>query len=171
MTSTPCADPTCGYCASGFLTWVPDPQGRAGSDAVGGCTDRGEDACRRPQRRRREAQDRVVELLDAVHGIPSARSRFHDYPSHFSGGMMQRALIVDALVTNPALLVADNVTQAARRHRGCAGNPADEGTDDLVFDTAVLFVSSSLPVAPRSMFADPGDGMRAGSSRSSRPRI
>ncbi|MEZ0219668.1 MAG: ABC transporter ATP-binding protein [Tardiphaga sp.] len=98
-----------------------------------------------PNVSRREAQDRVVELLDAVR-IPSARSRFHDYPSHFSGGMMQRALIVDALVTNPALLVADNVTQ-----------PLDVTVAAQVirlmkelttsFDTAVLFVSSSLPVA------------------------
>ncbi len=48
-------------------------------------------------------------LLDAVR-IPSAKARFHDYPSQFSGGMMQRALIVDAMISDPALLVADNVT-------------------------------------------------------------
>ncbi|MDI4235452.1 ABC transporter ATP-binding protein [Bradyrhizobium sp. Arg237L] len=93
---------------------------------------------------RREAEGRVVELLDAVR-IPSARNRFHDYPSQFSGGMMQRALIVDALVTNPALLVADNVTQ-----------PLDVTVAAQVirlmkeltttFNTAVLFISSSLPV-------------------------
>jgi peptide/nickel transport system ATP-binding protein len=92
-----------------------------------------------------EAETRVISLLEAVR-IPSARSRFHDYPSQFSGGMMQRALIVDALVTNPALLVADNVTQpldvtvAAQVIR-----LMKELTDD--FDTAVLFVSSSLPIA------------------------
>jgi peptide/nickel transport system ATP-binding protein len=93
----------------------------------------------------RHAAARVIELLDAVR-IPSARNRFHDYPSQFSGGMMQRALIVDALVTNPALLVADNVTQ-----------PLDVTVAAQVirlmkelattFDTAVLFVSSSLPIA------------------------
>lgn len=93
---------------------------------------------------RRQAEDRVIELLDAVR-IPSARSRFHDYPSQFSGGMMQRALIVDALVTNPAVLVADNVTQpldvtvAAQVIR-----LIKELTDQ--FDTAVLFISSSLPM-------------------------
>jgi peptide/nickel transport system ATP-binding protein len=92
-----------------------------------------------------EAEKRVISLLEAVR-IPSAHSRFHDYPSQFSGGMMQRALIVDALVTNPALLVADNVTQpldvtvAAQVIR-----LMKELTDD--FDTAVLFVSSSLPIA------------------------
>jgi peptide/nickel transport system ATP-binding protein len=98
-----------------------------------------------PGTSRRTAERRVIELLDAVR-IPSARNRFHDYPAQFSGGMMQRALIVDALVTNPALLVADNVTQ-----------PLDVTVAAQVirlmkeltttFDTAVLFVSSSLPVA------------------------
>ncbi|MDX3925802.1 MAG: ABC transporter ATP-binding protein [Shinella sp.] len=98
-----------------------------------------------PGTSRKEAENRAVELLEAVR-IPSARSRFHDYPSQFSGGMMQRALIVDALVTNPALLVADNVTQpldvtvAAQVIR-----LMKELTD--TFNTAVLFVSSSLPVA------------------------
>ena len=38
----------------------------------------------------------VIDLLDAVR-IPSARSRFDEYPFQFSGGMMQRAMIVDAL--------------------------------------------------------------------------
>lgn len=98
-----------------------------------------------PGTSRQEAEKRTIELLEAVR-IPSARSRFSDYPSQFSGGMMQRALIVDALVTNPALLIADNVTQ-----------PLDVTVAAQVirlmkeltssFDTAVLFVSSSLPVA------------------------
>lgn len=98
-----------------------------------------------PGTSRQEAQKRTIELLEAVR-IPSARNRFHDYPSQFSGGMMQRALIVDALVSNPALLIADNVTQpldvtvAAQVIR-----LMKELTDK--FDTAVLFVSSSLPVA------------------------
>jgi peptide/nickel transport system ATP-binding protein len=97
-----------------------------------------------PGTSRRDAEKRVIELLEAVR-IPSARNRFHDYPSQFSGGMMQRALIVDALVTNPTLLVADNVTQ-----------PLDVTVAAQVirlmkeltttFNTAVLFVSSSLPV-------------------------
>lgn len=97
-----------------------------------------------PGTSRRDAEKRVIELLDAVR-IPSAKNRFHDYPSQFSGGMMQRALIVDALVTNPVLLVADNVTQ-----------PLDVTVAAQVirlmkelastFNTAVLFVSSSLPI-------------------------
>ena len=97
-----------------------------------------------PDVSRRQAEDRVIALLDAVR-IPSARNRFHDYPSQFSGGMMQRALIVDALVTNPSVLVADNVTQpldvtvAAQVIR-----LIKELTDQ--FDTEVLFISSSLPM-------------------------
>lgn len=92
-----------------------------------------------------EARRRVVALLDAVR-IPSAARRFHDYPSQFSGGMMQRALLVDAMISDPALLVADNVTQ-----------PLDVTVAAQVirlmrelterFQTAILFVSSSLPVA------------------------
>jgi peptide/nickel transport system ATP-binding protein len=57
-----------------------------------------------------QGRKRVIELLEAVR-IPSAAARYHEYPSQFSGGMMQRALIVDALVSNPAFLVADNVTR------------------------------------------------------------
>ncbi|MEJ0092091.1 MAG: ABC transporter ATP-binding protein [Methylocella sp.] len=97
-----------------------------------------------PEVGRDEAKRRVIELLDAVR-IPSARTRFHDFPSQFSGGMMQRALIVDALVSNPAFLVADNVTQ-----------PLDVTVAAQVlrllrelterFETAIVFVSSSLPI-------------------------
>jgi len=98
-----------------------------------------------PEVDRAAATRRTIDLLDAVR-IPSARTRFHDYPSQFSGGMMQRALIVDALVSNPAFLVADNVTQpldvtvAAQVLRLMR-----ELTDR--FDTAVVLVSSSLPTA------------------------
>ena len=61
--------------------------------------------------------------------VPEARS--HEFPFQYSGGMMQRALIVDALVVNPAFIIADNVTQPldatlARRSsascRNCASN-------------------------------------------------
>ena len=98
-----------------------------------------------PEVGRDEARRRVLDLLDAVR-IPSSRTRFDDYPSQFSGGMMQRVLIVDALVTNPAFLVADNVTQ-----------PLDVTVAAQVlrlmrelterFRTAIVLVSSSLPTA------------------------
>jgi peptide/nickel transport system ATP-binding protein len=43
--------------------------------------------------------------------IPSPEERFDEYPTKYSGGMMQRAMIVDALCTDPAVIIADNVTQ------------------------------------------------------------
>lgn len=91
-----------------------------------------------------EARDQVISLLAAVR-IPSPVERFDEYPSQYSGGMMQRALIVDALVAKPALLIADNVTQpldvtvAAQILRLMRELRSD-------FKTAVLFVSASLPV-------------------------
>nr|WP_208858674.1 ABC transporter ATP-binding protein [Rhizobium miluonense] len=92
----------------------------------------------------RDAAARVVQVLDAVR-IPSARERFYEFPFQFSGGMMQRVMIVDALVTNPDLLVADNITQpldvtvAAQILRLLQDLQRD-------FKTAILFVSSSLGV-------------------------
>ncbi len=90
------------------------------------------------------AAARVVQVLDAVR-IPSAKQRFHEFPFQFSGGMMQRVMIVDALVTNPDLLVADNITQpldvtvAAQILRLLKDLQRD-------FNTAILFVSSSLGI-------------------------
>ena len=63
-----------------------------------------------PGMSRKQATERVLEVLAAVR-IPSPEVRFHEYPFQFSGGMMQRVMIVDALVTNPAVLIADNITQ------------------------------------------------------------
>jgi peptide/nickel transport system permease protein len=89
-----------------------------------------------------DAARRVVRTLDAVR-IPSAAQRFQEFPFQFSGGMMQRVMIVDALVTQPDLLVADNITQpldvtvAAQILRLLKDLQRD-------FNTAILFVSSSL---------------------------
>ncbi len=90
------------------------------------------------------ARKRVIETLDAVR-MPSALQRFDEFPFQFSGGMMQRVMIVDALVTSPDLLVADNITQpldvtvAAQILRLLK----DLQTD---YRTAILFVSSLLGV-------------------------
>src|SRR5262245_26192700 len=94
---------------------------------------------------RAEARRRTIELMAAVR-LPSPRTRFHEFPFQYSGGMMQRALIVDALVTKPAFLIADNVTQ-----------PLDVTVAAQIirlmlelrekFHTAIIFVSNSLAVA------------------------
>lgn len=65
----------------------------------------------RPGIGKAEAQRRVVELLDAVR-IPSAKSRYSEFPNQYSGGMLQRAVIVDALIAEPELLICDNMIQS-----------------------------------------------------------
>jgi peptide/nickel transport system ATP-binding protein len=64
----------------------------------------------RPDVGKLEARRRVVELLDAVR-IPSAKSRYDEFPNQYSGGMLQRAVIVDALIGDPELLICDNIIQ------------------------------------------------------------
>src|SRR5258708_12301232 len=96
-----------------------------------------------PEWSRRECRERVMQLLSEAR-IPSAKERYWDYPSKFSGGMMQRAMIVDAICAEPAVLIADNVTQpldvtiaaqiVALLHDLC-----------LRHKIATIYLSSSLP--------------------------
>lgn len=63
-----------------------------------------------PDTSKEDAKRRVVALLDAVR-IPSAARRFSEFPGQYSGGMLQRAVIVDAMVNDPDLLICDNIIQ------------------------------------------------------------
>lgn len=99
----------------------------------------------KPELSKHEARQRIFDLFDAVR-IPSPKARFNEFPFQFSGGMMQRVMIVDALSADPALLIADNITQpldvtvAKQIVRLLNGLRED-------FNTSIIFVSSSLPMA------------------------
>jgi peptide/nickel transport system ATP-binding protein len=65
----------------------------------------------RDTRSKTEKLARAVSLLERV-GIGDAAEQLNRYPHHLSGGMRQRVAIAMALMTEPALLIADEPTTA-----------------------------------------------------------
>jgi oligopeptide/dipeptide ABC transporter ATP-binding protein len=58
-----------------------------------------------------EAQRQAADILGQV-GIEDGRRRLRQYPHELSGGMLQRVMIAAALLTQPALVLADEPTTA-----------------------------------------------------------
>ncbi|WP_255190959.1 ABC transporter ATP-binding protein [Natronobeatus ordinarius] len=57
------------------------------------------------------SRERAIELLELV-GIPDPVERADEYPHEYSGGMLQRAMIAQALAGEPDVLIADEPTTA-----------------------------------------------------------
>jgi peptide/nickel transport system ATP-binding protein len=60
---------------------------------------------------RAKARQRTMEVLARV-GFPDPKRALSTYPFELSGGLRQRAMIAMALITRPALLIADEPTTA-----------------------------------------------------------
>ncbi len=69
-------------------------------------------------REKAEFRQRLVSALASVN-LPDAEKILHSYPDELSGGMLQRVMIAQTLLQNPALLIADEITTAVDAASEC----------------------------------------------------
>jgi len=93
---------------------------------------------------KKEAQEMAIDLFRKVK-IPSPKRRLDEYPSMFSGGMIQRVMIADALSSNPRFIIADNPTQALDV---TIQAQILELINELrnTFGTTIILITNSLPI-------------------------
>ncbi len=93
---------------------------------------------------KKDVQKIAVDLFRKVK-IPSPEKRLDDFPAMFSGGMIQRVMIADALSSNPKFIIADNPTQALDV---TIQAQILELINDLrnTFGTTIILITNSLPI-------------------------
>ena len=93
---------------------------------------------------KKEAQKIALDLFRKVK-IPSPEKRLDEFPAMFSGGMIQRVMIADALSSNPKFIIADNPTQALDV---TIQAQILELINDLrnTFGTTIILITNSLPI-------------------------
>jgi oligopeptide/dipeptide ABC transporter ATP-binding protein len=93
---------------------------------------------------KKEARTMAIDLFRKVK-IPSPEKRLDEFPAMFSGGMIQRVMIADALSSNPKFIIADNPTQALDV---TIQAQILELIDDLrnTFGTTIILITNSLPI-------------------------
>ncbi|WP_049925790.1 ABC transporter ATP-binding protein [Halopiger goleimassiliensis] len=94
-----------------------------------------------------ESRERAVELLELV-GIPDPVERADEYPHEYSGGMLQRAMIAQALAGEPDVLIADEPTTALDvTIQAQILDLLDDLQDEL--DMTILLITHNLGVVAR----------------------
>ena len=97
---------------------------------------------------KKEIKRRVLELFKDV-SFADPELIYRSYPHELSGGMRQRALIAEALIGDPKLLIADEPTTALDPKVADDILTLIESLDDRRPDMAMLFISHDLNIIRR----------------------
>jgi len=116
--------------------------------------------------RGKDADARVVEMLGKV-GLPDPERQARAFPHELSGGMRQRVMIASALITAPALLIADEPTTSLDV---TVQAQILDLLETLRDETALLLITHDLGVVAgaceRLLVIDDGRLVEAGPTRS-----